>query len=75
MILSLWGSYYYLANGSLRGIDNDLSSSRLDLDVLADADEDPDAKAWSTHDIKFRPPKKIRETFTIIEKKVMHEKR
>ena len=45
MILSLWSSYYYLANGSLRGIDNDLSSSRLDLDVLADADEDPDAKA------------------------------
>ena len=43
----------YLVKFPLTGSDIDLSISLLDLDVLAEAEEDPEANAWSTQAIKF----------------------
>ena len=44
----------YLAKLPLTGSDIDLSISLLDLDVLAEVEDDPETNAWSTHAIKFR---------------------
>ena len=43
----------YLAKFPLTGSDIDRSISLLDLDVLAEVEEDPEINAWSTHAIKF----------------------
>ena len=43
----------YLAKFPLTGSDIDRSISLLDLDVLAEVEEDPEINAWSTQAIKF----------------------
>ena len=54
--------YYYthLAKLPLTGADIERSMSLLDREVLAEAEDDPEIKAWSTHAIKFLRPNEFK---------------